>query len=280
MTQSSNPLKQFFRQPAIYMRLPSGGQFWTEGSLDMPPNRELAVYPMTAIDEITYRTPDALFNGSAVVSVIQSCVPSVKNAWKMPAVDVNSILVAIRIASYGQKMELNTDCPACKEENEFEIDLNMVLSSQQPPDYSDSIKYNDLEIFFRPISYDDQNQINMLQFEQQRIMQSIPDSNLTDDEKSKKFNESLQAITKITIKALKSNIGAIRTPQALVSEPDFIEEFLVNCDRKLYNQIRDHVVSLRSSNEFKPLKMTCSACSHNFEQDFTLDSTSFFADAS
>lgn len=60
MTQSANPLKQFFRQPAIYLRLPSNGDFWPAGSLQMTPNSELPVYPMTAIDEITYRTPDAL----------------------------------------------------------------------------------------------------------------------------------------------------------------------------------------------------------------------------
>ena len=67
---SNNPLKQYFRQPAIYVRLPSGGQHYPPGAINMPPNGELPVFPMTAMDEITYRTPDALFNGSAVISVI------------------------------------------------------------------------------------------------------------------------------------------------------------------------------------------------------------------
>jgi hypothetical protein len=70
MPQTANPLKQFFRQPSIYLRLPSLGQFWDQKAIAMPPNKELPVYPMTAIDEITYRTPDALFNGQAVVNVI------------------------------------------------------------------------------------------------------------------------------------------------------------------------------------------------------------------
>ena len=55
----------------------------------MPENRELPVYPMTAIDEITYRTPDALFNGQAVVNVIHSCVPNIKNAWEIPGTDLD-----------------------------------------------------------------------------------------------------------------------------------------------------------------------------------------------
>jgi hypothetical protein len=74
---SNNPLTQYFRQPAVYVKLPSGGKYYSEGAIVMPANQELPVYPMTAIDEITYRTPDALFNGNAVVNVIKSCIPNI-----------------------------------------------------------------------------------------------------------------------------------------------------------------------------------------------------------
>ena len=89
MTINANPLKQFFRQPVIYARLPSKGKFYPPGTLDMPANNELPVLPMTAIDEITYRTPDALYNGQATVDVIQSCLPNIKNAWVIPAMDMD-----------------------------------------------------------------------------------------------------------------------------------------------------------------------------------------------
>ena len=112
---NSNPLAKFFRQPAIYARLPSGGKNWPNGTINMPANSELPILPMTAIDEITYRTPDALFNGEAVTGVIQSCVPSIKNAWATPSIDLDTILVAIRIASYGHEMEIGTKCPKCGE---------------------------------------------------------------------------------------------------------------------------------------------------------------------
>lgn len=280
MTKSANPLKQFFRQPAIFLKLPENGRHWPAGSLEMPPNGELPIYPMTAIDEIAYRTPDALFNGAATVSVIESCVPGVKDAWKTPSSDLNRLLVGIRIASYGNKMELNSICPACTETNEFELDLNGILSSHAAADYAQSIRNGDIEIYFKPISYDDQNKINLKQFEQQRILQAVPGSNLSDEEKSRQLNKALQEITKITITAVANNIGSIRTPQALVTEPEFIEEFLSNCDRKFYAQVRDHVVQLRTDNEFKPLKMTCGHCKHEYQQEFTLDSTNFFDNAS
>jgi hypothetical protein len=72
----------------------------------------------------------------------------------------------------------------------------------------------------------------------------------------------------------------IKTPGALVDDKDHIADFLKNCDRQLFNQIRDHVVSLRQDSELKPLQIKCVSCSHDYQQPFTLDQASFFAPAS
>ena len=174
MTQiSNNPLRQFFRQPAIYLRLPSGGQYWTPGALDMPENGEIPIYPMTAIDEISYRTPDALFNGQAVVNVIQSCVPAIKDAGKIPNTDLNAILVAIRIASYGHDMDIASTCTECKNQDEFSADLRMILDNLKSPDYSERIDQGDLQIVFKPATYEDQNKSAMEQFEKQKFLQQV-----------------------------------------------------------------------------------------------------------
>jgi hypothetical protein len=280
MTQSLNPLRTFFRQPAIYIRLPSDGQFWPPGSLDMPVNRELPILPMTAMDEITYRTPDALFNGAAIVTVIQSCMPSIKNAWHTPNCDLNAILTAIRIASYGKAMPLSTSCPTCNETTDVEVDLQVVLSQLGMSDYAETVKHGDLEIHFHPMDYKNQTDVNMLQFEQQRILNQLPALEMSDDEKSKRLNHAVKSITEITIKAIKNSIKSMRTPQALVTEPDFIEEFLLNCDRNLYMQIRDHAVKLRINDDFKPINMQCPECHNEYQQQFTLDTATFFDNAS
>lgn len=280
MPQSANPLQSYFRRPAIYIRLPSDGQFWPPDSLEMPPNREIPVLPMTAVDEITYRTPDALFNGAAIVSVIQSCVPSIKNAWHMPNCDLNAVLTAIRIASYGKNIPVNTACPSCSTENDFEIDLNNVMATLTLADYADTVKQGDLEIFFQPMNYQAQTDINLLQFEQQRIIAMVPTADMPEEEKSRRINQAIKDITEITAKAIKNSIKSIRTPQALVTEPEFIQEFLLNCDRNLFNQIKDHAIKLRQSDEFKPMDMTCPECKHQYQQSFTLDTANFFDNAS
>ena len=280
MSQFANPLKQFFRQPAIYLRLPSNGDFWPDGAVDVPHNRELPVYPMTALDEITYRTPDALFNGQAVVTVIQSCVPNIRNAWAIPSTDLNSILIAIRIASYGHDMEISSTCPACNTENDYHIDIRNLLGQIKSSDFKKPIKYSDLEIHFCPMSYQDQTTVNLQNFEQQKQIQQIQESAMPDQEKIAQLNKAIAEITKLTVDALKHSIGSIRTPTTLVTEPEFIHEFLLNCDRKLFNQIKDHIIDLRQSTEMPPMTIKCDSCQHEYRQMLNLDQTSFFTDAS
>ncbi len=280
MTQTANPLRQYFRRPSIFLKLPSGGEFWPENAMTPTQNGELPVFPMTAIDEITYRTPDALFNGDAVVSVIQSCIPNIKNAWEIPTTDINAILVAIRIASYGHMLELSTKCPACGTEGDYGLDLRTALDQLTAPDFKQTIKHGDLEFSFQPMTYRQQHMANTLQFEEQKTIQMIPVSDLPDDEKIRRLNAALKRITELTVSAIKYSVAGIRTPAAFVTETEFIEEFLNNCDRTLFVQVRDHVINLRSSGEFKPMKIKCSECGHEHEQQLTLDMASFFEVAS
>ncbi len=276
----NNPLTQYFRQPAIYIKLPSQGAFYAPGSLTMPPTGELPVYPMTAIDEITYRTPDALFNGQATVNVIQSCVPDIKDAWAIPSTDVDTLLVAIRIASYGHNMEFNTQCPVCKHESEQTLDLRSVLDQMKVPNYTKTVVSGDMEIHFRPMSYKNLNENNQLQYENQKLLQMLPDADVPDADKMTALSAALKKITEITVTALAYGIAAVKTPTALVSEPEYIEDLLKNCDRKLFNQIRDHIIETKSQSELQPLKLTCPECQHAYEQVLTLDMSSFFESAS
>jgi len=276
----NNPLKQYFRQPSIYIKLPSQGNGYPAGALTMPPTGELPVYAMTAIDEITYRTPDALYNGQATVNVIQSCIPDIKDGWGIPSSDVDTLLVAIRIASYGHDMDFNSQCPACNHESERTLDLRTVLDSIKTPDYTKNLAWSDIEIYFKPLSYKNLNDNNQMQFENQKLLQMLPDSAVSDSEKMTALSAALRKITDITVSSLARSIAAIKTPQALVSEPGFIDEFLKNCDRALFNQIRDRIVELKVQSEMQPLKLACTECNHEYEQSITLDMSSFFESAS
>ena len=277
---STNPLTQYYRQPAIYVKLPSNGKYYPDGAVTMPANRELPVYPMTAIDEIAYRTPDALFNGSAVISVIKSCIPCIVDPWNIPAMDVDTILVAIRIASYGHNMEISTTCPHCRTEADYAMDLRVVMDRMKTPDYSVTVSSGDLEIFFKPMTYKNLNENNQKQFEEQKMLQVLPAADMPDEQKMSALSTALMKITEITINAVAQSISAVKTPDALVSEPEFIVEMLKNCDRRLYAKIRDHIIDVKAASEIQPLIVKCTDCSQEYQQTVTLDMTSFFADAS
>jgi bacterioferritin-associated ferredoxin/predicted DNA binding CopG/RHH family protein len=215
-----------------------------------------------------------------VVNVIQSCVPNIKNAWAIPAIDVDTILISIRIASYGHSMDVSTKCPACNEEAEHGLDLRSVLDHMKSPDYQSVLKHGDLELYFKPMTYKDLNENNQMQFEEQRMLQSISDPNATEADKISAMSHALKKITEITVKAMALSIAAIKTPTALVTEKPFFDDFLKNCDKKLFAQIRDHVINLKAMSEIQPLDMKCGSCNHEYKQAITLDMTSFFADAS
>lgn len=277
---SLNPLSQYFRQPAIYIKLPSQGSYYPNGTLEMPPNGELPVLPMTAIDEITYRTPDALFSGQAVINVIQSCVPAIKNAWDIPSIDIDTILVAIRIASYGHEMSFSTTCPKCKHVEDYSADLRSVLDQMKTPNYTDPIKQGDIEIYFRPMTYKNLSDNNKIQFEEQRIFQAMPDGQEVDAEKLTAMSEALQRMTEMTVTALSQSILTIKTPSAMVTEQEYISEFMKNCDSKLFNLIQNYVIEHKSEAEIQPITILCNECQNEYKQSITLDMSNFFGLAS
>jgi hypothetical protein len=155
-----------------------------------------------------------------------------------------------------------------------------VLDQMKAPDFDTPITRGDLEIQFQPIHYDVQHAINQQQFEQQRKVQMIPGSELPEEQKLAMLAEAIQRITEITIDALKYSVASIRTPSAIVTESEHISEFLTNCDRQLFTEIKDRVVGMRKATELKPLHFTCGECQHEYDQPLTLDMASFFASAS
>jgi bacterioferritin-associated ferredoxin len=272
----NNPLKQYFRRPAVYLSLPSGGAGYDESIIDMPENQEIPIYPMTAIDEITTRTPDALFNGTAVIELIKSCVPNIKDPWSISNIDMDAILVAIKSASSETgNMDVSSTCPKCDTNATFSISLASILGSISSPDYETELEYSDLIFKLKPISYREINRASMEQFEFQKIVAQV-DTIEDDDLRNKTVKEALEKITNITMNLLSHSIAYIKTPTSTVEDREFIVEFLRNCDKKIYTAIRDHSGKLREEAEIKPMSVQCTNCQHEYKQAITLNPTDFF----
>ena len=102
---------------------------------------------MTAKDELSMQSPDALLSGQTTVDLIQSCVPNIKNAWLIPTVDLDYILIAIRRATYGNAMDFTSVCPHCKKSNENTINLEILQNQIYNPNFEETLTFNELELY-------------------------------------------------------------------------------------------------------------------------------------
>jgi hypothetical protein len=252
--RTANPLANFMRQPKIYIKLPSGGEFWPAKSINMPENGELPVYSMTARDELLFKTPDALMNGQSMVDVMQSCMPNIKNAWDCPTIDLDTILIAIRLATYGEKMPFKHTIPNTTEEVDYEIDLRVLLDQQQANIWMDQVVINpDFIIFVKPLTFRHMTQTSIKSFETTRILNMVNDENISDEKKLEMFNSSFNNLTKVTVDLMTESIYKIIVNNEEVTNHKHISEFVANADKEIFDLVQKHLNSLKDHNEMKPL---------------------------
>lgn len=278
MVNPVNPLAKHFRQPSIYLKLPSQGRFYPQGSIDLSASGEIPIYPMTVKDELTLKTPDALMNGEGMVEVVRSCCPSIKDPWSIPAVDLDVIFIAIRLASYGQGMDITASCPHCGETNEYTIDLNVLLENLTPANYNDTLTVDGLAVKFRPQSYRDVNKLNLATFEQRKLIANVTDADIPDEEKRQLFEESFKKITDLNVSVIVHSIESILVDSTLVTDHQMIKEFLDNCSRQTYQAIKDKIQYLAEKNTAPPADLTCSndECGKEYQTPMVFDQSNFF----
>lgn len=272
-----NPLTKYFRQPAIYIKLPSDGKWWEPGSLDLPENRELPVYPMSARDEITLKTPDALMNGQGIVDVIQSCCPAIKNAWKCPSVDVDAILISIRIATYGNKMSFESSCTHCNHRNTHELDLGNSLGGIECPDYNSPIGYQDLKIKLRPQQYFTVNKSNIVGFEEQKMMSTLTNQDIDAEVKSSLIRESMQKIIELGIESCAYATEYIEMSDgSRVTNFNHILDFYTNAELEVTKQFQEAVADKAAKGKIKTLDLQCGECTEHYAAELQFDYANFF----
>lgn len=254
---TKNPLANFMRQPKIYIRLPSGGKYWPERSINMPDSEEFAVYSMTAKDELLFKTPDALMNGQAIVEVIQSCMPDIKNAWDIPTVDLDTILIAIRLATYGDILPIKHKIPIINEDVEYDVDLKILLDQQLGNIWQEEIMIGpELVVYVQPLTYKHITQMSLKSFEANKILTAINDESLSDERKLEIFNSSFGNLTQLTINLISESIYKVITPEVEVTDKKLILEFVNNIDKQVFDRINQHLNKLKSHNDLKPLTCT------------------------
>ena len=272
-----NPLANWYRQPKIYVKLPSDGRFYPQGSLDVSTSGEYPVYAMTAKDELMFKTPDALLTGQSTVELIKSCIPAILDPWQMPSIDLDFALIAIRIATYGEKMEVGCNCPHCDAENSYDVDLSAWFGRFANFQYNDRVDIEPLHVQIRPYNYKELTKTSIKTLEQQRIFQIINNEKISDEEKLDQFGKSFVKLTELTVDIIADCIVSIETPEGTVTDHAMIKDFINNCSKDIFEKISQHITAMKEQIELKAQAVQCSECSKEFDLPITMDQSNFFA---
>lgn len=279
-----NPLMNYMRSPKIYIRLPSNGAYWPSGSIVLPEDGSIPVYSMTAKDELIFKTPDALLNGQAVVDVIQSCIPSIKDAWQTPTIDIDTLLVAIRIATYGEILEVTHTVPNTDETVSHQIDLRILLDQlASSSEWNEVVECNEfVTCFIRPLTYKHMSNVSLKTFEAQRLIQSANTDEYDEEQKMDLYNQSMNLMSNLNIDVIVESIGAIETPETVVTDKKFIKEFVDNADSEIYQKIQNHIGKMRDTLGLQPVTIESTeeliemGAPASYKIPITMDNSDFF----
>ena len=279
-----NPLEKYYRQPAIYIRLPSRGKYYTKEVYTPTETGEIPVLPMTAKDELAFKTPDAMINGQATVDVIKSCVPNLKDPWKMVNYDTDVVLLAIRIATYGENMDIGFRVPVANDEQSHTLILPELLEQLGRIEIEDETTTSKgFKIQIQPLDYKTLTKIQIARFEQQKMYGTIDSSSMTEGEKQSAFGKSFATLNMVNFSLLVDSIKAITTPggDTVVDRAQIIE-FCNKTDSKTINEIQDKLSELRLQAQMAPLKIKSTeeqikkGAPASFEVPVTFDNSNFF----
>lgn len=277
MDNKISPLQKFQRQPKLYIDLPSNGKWYDENILVDGTASSLAVFSMTANDEIGFKTPDALVNGEATVKNIKSCIPGIIDPWNLRTVDIDTVLISIRMATYGQSMSINSTCSKCGEENTYDINLQAYLDMYSTKIYEDTVKYEDFTIKLQPLTYKEWTDVQKKQTGFSRAINlQIP---LIEDEKQKEeaMQSIIDQINELTILSIINQVRSIEINGEIETDQEEIVKFLSQGqDVKFFHTIKAAIEKNITNWALPTENIKCTSCDYQDKLRISLDSSDFF----
>jgi len=279
---SQNPLQQFFRQPALYLNLPTKGRWYTPDDVETIDGNQLAIYPLSALNDIMLNTPDAMLNGQALESVIKDCAPGIKNPKKFMLPDLEALFVAIKSASNNGKVDIEKTCPNCQAENTFELNCQNLLDLMTYIDENDlTIKFGDeLIVHVTPYDFEMRQIFLRREFEEEKAFRLINDQGDKIDEidKAKLLAEGVERLSRLTFSLVSKSIEKIVLVKQnqTVTNREHINEWLMGISKAQADLVIQAVDKINKIGVIKTLNIQCTHCSHQWEDALTFDPASFF----
>ena len=273
---NSNPLKKYKRKPGTWVGLPSGGYGYSPDLLPINTLRQVAVQAMTASDELILQNPDALFNGEAIKQILESCVPGLKDANQLFTPDVDVLMLAIRVATFGNDLEMESNCPNCNTLNKYVVDVRSVIGKIKTFTMENKVVNNDGLIFYiKPYNYAAGVKVALATYEEMKYIQSF-----SDDENIQKnaVRDSVERLSKFSNSMLVNGIIKVETPDGdIIDDQNYILEYIMDTDVATTKLITKSIGDLNNCSIDKNIEIECVECNHKWETTINFDPSHFFA---
>lgn len=276
--KQNNPLQQYFRQIKMYLKLPSGKNFYEPGTIQLTEDGEVGVLPMTGRDELSLKNPDGLLNGESLIEVLASCIPLLKQPRALLTNDIDALITAIRYATYNDTLETNMKCPKCSHENTFKIDLQYALDNMSflENEYVVNLE-NGLSIFVQPYKFPELMKTLHSEFEKTKLIRAIESETISSEKRSEILATAFKDLSITKFDLLAASIKKIVDEQKNINVSDnkFIKEFLQNIEKKEVDKISDLVDEINLIGIKRSFTAKCEKCEHTWENAIDFNPVNF-----
>lgn len=260
----TNPLRNFFRKPKLSVLLPSRGRWYPKSTLTKP---TVGIYPMTAADDLRFKTNEVLLNASAISELIRSCVPDILDPDQMPVLDLDVILLAIRQASYSSTIKASVNVPNTALTLTLDLDIqdlieNFANAAELWDEKLTLINEQDerLTVILRPVTLKSMFSATRSLIRQQQATAEITMSNRQADEKIAELDDQMKSLSTVSINMVADSISEILTQDGFsIKNAGEIRQFLNQLDLAYFKAIQKHIEEQKALISFKPIQITSTA---------------------
>lgn len=285
----TNPLRDEIETsfPRVDLELPTRGQFYAPDVLANGGTVQVGI--LSLIDEQKYRDPFLLVSGHGVYDMVRHICPDVLRPDQLCEVDVEAILVAARLASYGPTLKLKHICqnteqvekeaatdtkPAvmglCAHDNSIELNLQEFIFRYAPFEadakYEITLPRVGQTVFLQPVPYRTSVTLMKYMMSKNRQLNEIAAEKVEEfverPESFDRYAEILDVSSRTSIEAIVDCIVSVRTrsgkdvfDRALIS--DWITALPVEDTRLISQRVNDLTTQLR---DLSKVEYECESC--------------------
>ena len=308
MTES-NPLIHQYREKigrTVMVAFPTMGHFYHDGVMRPGTNpEEITVYPLGTEAELLLKDPILMAAGRSVPKMISALVPQVMIPEELSDIDIEVLLIAVRLASYGPDLKIEHVCANPAEQSGVKVcaQTNTIIMNLVEH-IGKYIPIQNWEAYRMEFDLGEGSKQNVLlrRMPYRSVLNGVRNSLMAEGEmeqfKDKNFDQlilsedSLQAYEKMTELVASTNLDSLmdavvgvemirpgqeNTTVFTAEKPAMIREWLWNIPSDWVQKLNERVISYsRELSKLNEVQYECPHCKYKNEFQLQLDVNKLF----